>query len=275
MDRPELVDPDTWTSDYRDISRPGNDLAQLSLFRDYATNPPLYPRLHEYFRENRVPLLAIWGAEDLIFGPDGARAFARDLPDAEIHLVSGGGHFLLESHLETAGRPHPGLPDSFVVASSGMTTRVRVGIRSRGGADTGVGLLRSLYRTRNGSQGVIAVAVNEKVVRCRAGYIAALPVSCNSRTSVTRGSCRETTRIRRPPYPAGPHPCRPTTGSGAHSHVPRSVRDTDADHSTHCKGTGRRRQRRGGFESPMLRAGQQGRRCDGQAPVASDSPCSK
>ncbi|MEW1867924.1 alpha/beta hydrolase [Streptomyces caelestis] len=102
VDRPELVDPDTWTSDYRDISRPGNDLAQLSLFRDYATNPPLYPRLHEYFRENRVPLLAIWGAEDLIFGPDGARAFARDLPDAEIHLVSGGGHFLLESHLETA-----------------------------------------------------------------------------------------------------------------------------------------------------------------------------
>ncbi|WP_433696836.1 alpha/beta fold hydrolase [Nocardiopsis sp. CA-288880] len=101
VDRPELVDPDTWTADHRDISRPGNDLAQLALFRDYATNRPLYPRLHTYFRESRVPLLAVWGEGDLIFGPDGARAFARDLPDAEIHLVPGGGHFLLESHLDT------------------------------------------------------------------------------------------------------------------------------------------------------------------------------
>ncbi|MBL6276286.1 alpha/beta hydrolase [Micromonospora fiedleri] len=102
VDRPELVDPDTWTFDHRDISRPGNDLAQLALFRDYATNPPLYPRLHEYFRSSQVPLLAVWGTEDLIFGPDGARAFTRDLPTAEIRLVPGGGHFLLESHLDTA-----------------------------------------------------------------------------------------------------------------------------------------------------------------------------
>ncbi|MGI5121362.1 alpha/beta fold hydrolase [Marinactinospora thermotolerans] len=101
VDRPELVDPDTWTADHRDISRPGNDLVQLALFRDYATNPPLYPRVHAYFRESRVPLLAVWGAQDRIFGPDGARAFARDLPDAEIHLVPGGGHFLLESHLDS------------------------------------------------------------------------------------------------------------------------------------------------------------------------------
>ncbi|MFC9424073.1 alpha/beta fold hydrolase [Streptomyces sp. NPDC056987] len=98
---PELVDPDTWATDHREISRPGLDRIQLDLFRDYATNLPLYPRLHEYFRATRVPLLAIWGAGDEIFGPDGARAFARDLPDARIQLVPGGGHFLLESHLDT------------------------------------------------------------------------------------------------------------------------------------------------------------------------------
>ncbi|MBR8744781.1 alpha/beta fold hydrolase [Nocardiopsis sp. MG754419] len=101
VDRPALVDPDTWTFDHRDITRPGHDLAQLALFRDYATNPPLYPRVHAYFRQSRVPLLAVWGAQDRIFGPDGARAFSRDLPEAEIHLVPGGGHFLLESHLDT------------------------------------------------------------------------------------------------------------------------------------------------------------------------------
>jgi pimeloyl-ACP methyl ester carboxylesterase len=101
VDRPELIDPDTWAGDHREVSRPGNDLVQLALFHDYAANPPLYPQVHSYFREHRVPLLAVWGAGDEIFGPEGARAFRRDLPDAEIHLVPGGGHFLLESHLDT------------------------------------------------------------------------------------------------------------------------------------------------------------------------------
>jgi pimeloyl-ACP methyl ester carboxylesterase len=93
-----LVDPESWHHDYALISRPGNDLVQLKLFRDYATNAPLYPKLHEYFRATGVPLLAVWGRGDEIFGPDGARAFADDLPDAEIHLLDGG-HFLLESAL--------------------------------------------------------------------------------------------------------------------------------------------------------------------------------
>jgi pimeloyl-ACP methyl ester carboxylesterase len=43
-----------------------------------------------------VPVLAAWGRDDPIFGPDGARAFADDVDDAEIHLLDGG-HFLLES----------------------------------------------------------------------------------------------------------------------------------------------------------------------------------
>ena len=91
-----LVSPDTWEHDYALLSRPGNDQIQLKLFRDYATNPPLYPRLHEYFRASGVPLLAVWGKGDEIFGPAGATAFAADLPEAEIHLLEGG-HFLLES----------------------------------------------------------------------------------------------------------------------------------------------------------------------------------
>jgi pimeloyl-ACP methyl ester carboxylesterase len=97
---PDLVDPDTWLVDHAGLRRPGNDLIQLALFRDYATNPPLYPAVHEYFRASQVPLLAIWGSGDEIFGPAGAKAFARDLPDAEIHLIEGG-HFLLESALDT------------------------------------------------------------------------------------------------------------------------------------------------------------------------------
>jgi pimeloyl-ACP methyl ester carboxylesterase len=91
-----LVSPDTWHHDYALLSRPGNDQIQLALFRDYATNPPLYPALHEYLRTSRVPVLAVWGRGDEIFGPDGAQAFADDAADAEIHLLDGG-HFLLES----------------------------------------------------------------------------------------------------------------------------------------------------------------------------------
>ncbi len=94
-----LVDPESWHHDYALISRPGNDKVQLKLFLDYVTNSPLYPRLHEYLRASRVPLLAVWGRGDEIFGPAGAQAFAEDLPDAEIHLIDGG-HFLLESALE-------------------------------------------------------------------------------------------------------------------------------------------------------------------------------
>jgi pimeloyl-ACP methyl ester carboxylesterase len=91
-----LVSPDTWTLDHALLSRPGNDAIQLALFGDYATNPPLYPALHEYLRTSRPPVLAVWGRNDPIFAPEGAKAFADDVPDAEIHLLDGG-HFLLES----------------------------------------------------------------------------------------------------------------------------------------------------------------------------------
>ncbi|WP_028926222.1 alpha/beta fold hydrolase [Pseudonocardia acaciae] len=97
---PSLVSPDTWTHDHGRVSREGNDRVQLALFHDYGGNLELYPKLHEYFRASGVPLLAVWGANDEIFAAAGATAFARDLPDAEVHLIDGG-HFLLESHLDT------------------------------------------------------------------------------------------------------------------------------------------------------------------------------
>ncbi|MEZ0049298.1 pimeloyl-ACP methyl ester carboxylesterase [Mycobacterium sp. MAA66] len=101
VDDPTLLDPESWHHDYALLSRPGNDLVQLALFRDYATNAPMYPRVHEYFRATGVPLLAAWGRSDEIFGPAGAEAFATDLPNAEVHLLEGG-HFLLESALDDA-----------------------------------------------------------------------------------------------------------------------------------------------------------------------------
>ena len=94
-----LIDPDAWIHAQHNLDRPGNAEVQLALFRDYASNPPLYPQVQEYFRGSQVPLLAVWGANDEIFGPDGATAFSRDLPGAEVHLLDSG-HFALEDHLD-------------------------------------------------------------------------------------------------------------------------------------------------------------------------------
>lgn len=94
-----LVSPDTWTLDSALLARPGNDQIQLALFRDYATNAPMYPALHDYLRTSGVPVLAVWGSGDPIFGPAGAQAFGRDARDAEIHLLEGG-HFLLETAVD-------------------------------------------------------------------------------------------------------------------------------------------------------------------------------
>ncbi len=94
---PSTVAPESYTLDAFLLSRPGNDEIQLDLFGDYRNNVALYPKFQQYFRDRRPPLLAVWGKNDPFFLPRGAEAFARDIPDAEIHLLDAG-HFALESH---------------------------------------------------------------------------------------------------------------------------------------------------------------------------------
>ncbi|PRY67695.1 hypothetical protein B0I08_106303 [Glaciihabitans tibetensis] len=96
---PSLVDPDAWEHDLPLLARPGVSQAQLALFADYASNRVLCPRVHEWLRESAVPVLAVWGRNDEIFAAAGAEAFGNDSPDAEV-LLLGGGHFMLETHLE-------------------------------------------------------------------------------------------------------------------------------------------------------------------------------
>jgi pimeloyl-ACP methyl ester carboxylesterase len=95
--RRDRLSPDTWTVDQAALDRPGNREVQLALFRDYRFNLDRYPQFQDYLRTHRPPLLAAWGRHDEIFGPAGADAFRRDLPDAEIHLLDAG-HYALETH---------------------------------------------------------------------------------------------------------------------------------------------------------------------------------
>ena len=94
---PAMVSPDGYTLDNHYLARPGAHEIQLDLFLDYATNIDLYPRFHEYFRDWRPPLLAIWGRNDPFFLPAGADAFKRDIPAADVRLLDTG-HFALATH---------------------------------------------------------------------------------------------------------------------------------------------------------------------------------
>ena len=101
VNNPELVDPDAYIHDAALLARQGNSDIQLAIIGDYASNPPLYPALHQLLREHQLPVLAIWGKNDPIFAPAGAEAFARDTDRAEVHLLDGG-HFLLETAGDSA-----------------------------------------------------------------------------------------------------------------------------------------------------------------------------
>ncbi|OBJ87426.1 alpha/beta hydrolase [Mycobacterium gordonae] len=96
-DRLSLIAPETWQLDQAKLARPGNDAVQLQLFWDYQFNLDGYPVYQQYFRTHQPPTLVAWGRNDEIFGPAGAEAFRRDLPEAEIHLLNAG-HFALETH---------------------------------------------------------------------------------------------------------------------------------------------------------------------------------
>src|SRR6516225_2947483 len=87
-----LVAPESYTLDSALLARPGNDEIQLDLFLDYASNVALYPEFQAHFRKHHPPLLAVWGQNDPFFLPAGAKAFARDNPNAEIHFFDTG-HF--------------------------------------------------------------------------------------------------------------------------------------------------------------------------------------
>jgi pimeloyl-ACP methyl ester carboxylesterase len=91
------ISPDSYTFDQHFLDRPGNDAIQLDLLHNYPSNVALYDKWHAYFREHQPRMLIVWGQNDPFFTVDGAKAFLRDLPKAELHLLDGG-HFALEEY---------------------------------------------------------------------------------------------------------------------------------------------------------------------------------
>jgi pimeloyl-ACP methyl ester carboxylesterase len=93
------INPDSYAFDQFFLDRPGSDAIQLELFYNYASNVALYPEWQAYFRKHQPPMLIVWGINDPFFTVEGAKAYRRDLPKAELHLLDTG-HFALEDHSE-------------------------------------------------------------------------------------------------------------------------------------------------------------------------------
>ena len=89
------ISPDSYTLDQLFLDRPGNADIQLDLLHNYQSNVALYDRWHEYFRKHQPRMLILWGKNDPFFTVEGAKAYQRDIPQAELHLIDTG-HFALE-----------------------------------------------------------------------------------------------------------------------------------------------------------------------------------
>jgi pimeloyl-ACP methyl ester carboxylesterase len=96
---PDSVAPESYQLDAALLARPGNQEIQLDLFLNYASNLELYPTFQKFFRDSKVPTLAIWGKHDPFFIPPGAEAYLRDNPDAVVKMLDTG-HFALETHVD-------------------------------------------------------------------------------------------------------------------------------------------------------------------------------
>ena len=92
---PDCINPDSYTVDQFFLDRPGNAAIQLDLLYNYQSNVGLYKRWHEYFRSRQPRMLILWGRSDPFFTVEGAKAYQRDIPNAELHLIDTG-HFALE-----------------------------------------------------------------------------------------------------------------------------------------------------------------------------------
>jgi pimeloyl-ACP methyl ester carboxylesterase len=96
---PARIDPETWTSEYAFLTRPGMDRIQMELVYDYRSNVEAYPRWQAYLREHRPPTLVVCGKNDPLFTVEGALAIGREVPDAEVHLLNAS-HFALDEKCE-------------------------------------------------------------------------------------------------------------------------------------------------------------------------------
>lgn len=93
----ELIPPDLWQLHWS-LTTPRRKMAMAQLLSDLRANRAWFPQHRRFLAEHKPPTLIVWGPHDHYMPEKSARAYLRDLPDAEIHLLEGG-HWLLETNL--------------------------------------------------------------------------------------------------------------------------------------------------------------------------------
>lgn len=96
----QRIPPDLWKLHWSLMSPRRRKIA-LDIILGLRENLAWFPKYQAYLREHQPPTLILWGPKDGYMPAGSARAYSRDLPDAEIHLLDGG-HWLLETHLNEA-----------------------------------------------------------------------------------------------------------------------------------------------------------------------------
>jgi pimeloyl-ACP methyl ester carboxylesterase len=98
--RPELAEtiaPDLWQLHWQLMTPRRKEIA-VDLIAGLKENRAWFPQHRRWLGEHRPPALIVWGPQDHYMPEKSARAYLRDLPDAELHLLDGG-HWLLETNL--------------------------------------------------------------------------------------------------------------------------------------------------------------------------------
>ncbi|MFC7307040.1 alpha/beta fold hydrolase [Streptomyces monticola] len=111
----ERISPDLWELSAPRLCRSPNREIMVDLFADIRSSVDRFPAYQSYLRGARPAALIVWGPHDGYMPEESARAYLADLPDAELHLLDGAGHWALETHLhevtglmrEFLGREHP------------------------------------------------------------------------------------------------------------------------------------------------------------------------
>ena len=96
-DLAERIPPDLWKLHWS-LMTPKRKEVSVALIAGLKENRAWFPQHRAYLREYRPPTLIVWGPHDGYMPEKSARAYLRDLPDAELHLLDGG-HWLLETNL--------------------------------------------------------------------------------------------------------------------------------------------------------------------------------
>lgn len=96
------VPPDLWKLHWPLMDTPTRRRISIGLMEKLEENLAWFSRYQTYLREHQPPSLIVWGPEDGYMPAASAQAYLRDLPNAELHLIEGAGHWLLETHFDQA-----------------------------------------------------------------------------------------------------------------------------------------------------------------------------